>query len=100
MKPVAPFARGELCIPGRTQAHAMIQRAVDPWLADQISDKAMVAMLINVLFPILPTRPGWLFPRIAPTDRRQYTPQDYCVDLITEDNVRALLDSRPWEVLE
>ncbi|KAE9264287.1 hypothetical protein PR003_g32855 [Phytophthora rubi] len=86
MKPVAPFARGELCIPGRTQAHAMIQREVDPWLADQISDKAMVTMLINVLFPILPTRPGWLFPRIALTDRRQYTPQDYCVDLITEDN--------------
>ncbi|KAE8978257.1 hypothetical protein PR001_g24897 [Phytophthora rubi] len=100
MKPLAPFARGELCIPGRTQAHAMIQREVDPWLADQISDKAMVTMLINVLFPILPTRPGWLFPRIAPTDRRQYTPHDYCVDLITEDNVRALLDSRPWEVLE
>ncbi|KAE8968208.1 hypothetical protein PR002_g27831 [Phytophthora rubi] len=100
MKPVAPFARGELCIPGRVQAHAMIQREVDPWLADQISDKAMVTMLINGLFPILPTRPGWLFPRIAPTDRRQYTPQDYCVDLITEDNVRALLDSRPWEVLE
>ncbi|KAE9166748.1 hypothetical protein PF005_g29074 [Phytophthora fragariae] len=100
MKSVAPFARGELCIPGRVQAHAMIQREVDPWLADQISDKAMVTMLINVLFPILPTRPGWLFPRIALTDRRQYTPQDYCVDLITEDNVRALLDSRPWEVLE
>ncbi|KAE8965837.1 hypothetical protein PF011_g28145 [Phytophthora fragariae] len=100
MKPVAPFARGELCIPGRTQAHAIIQREVDPWLADQISDKAMVTMLINVLFPILPTRPGWLFPRIASTDRRQYTPQDYCVDLITEDNVRALLESRPWEVLE
>ncbi|KAE8992083.1 hypothetical protein PR002_g20666 [Phytophthora rubi] len=100
MKPVAPFARGELCIPGRAQAHAMIQREVDPCLADQISDKAMVTMLINVLFPVLPTRPGWLFPRIAPTDRRQYTPQDYCVDLITEDNVRALLDSRPWEVLE
>ncbi|KAE8962561.1 hypothetical protein PR001_g29671, partial [Phytophthora rubi] len=100
MKHVAPFARGELCIPGRTQAHAMIQREVDPWLADQISDKTMVTMLIDVLFPILPTLPGWLFPRIAPTDRRQYTPQDYCVDLITEDNVRALLDSRPWEVLE
>ncbi|KAE8907017.1 hypothetical protein PF006_g26825 [Phytophthora fragariae] len=100
MKPVAPFARGELCIPGRTQAHAMIQPEVDPWLADQISDKTMVTMLINVLFPILPTLPGWMFPRIAPTDRRQYTPQDYCVDLITEDNVRALLDSRPWEVLE
>ncbi|KAE8951414.1 hypothetical protein PR002_g32981 [Phytophthora rubi] len=78
----------------------MIQKEVDPWLADQISDKAMVTMLISVLFPILPTCPGWLFPRIAPTDRRQFSPQDYCVDLITEDNVRALLDSRPWEVLE
>ncbi|KAE8977774.1 hypothetical protein PR001_g25037, partial [Phytophthora rubi] len=100
MRPVAPFGPEELCIPGRAQAPAMIQKEVDPWLADQISDKAMVTMLINVLFPALPTRPGWLFPRIAPAARRQYTPRDYCVDLITEDNVRALLDTRPWEVLE
>ncbi|KAE9323574.1 hypothetical protein PF008_g17316 [Phytophthora fragariae] len=97
MRPVAPFGPEDLCIPGRAQARAMIQ---DPWLADQISDATMVTMLINVLFPVLPTRPGWLFPRIAPTARRQYTPRDYCVDLITEDNVRALLDTRPWEVLE
>ncbi|KAE8912944.1 hypothetical protein PF003_g2829 [Phytophthora fragariae] len=58
MKPVAPFGPDELCIPGRTQARAMIQREVDPWLADQISDVAMVAMLISTLFPILPTCPG------------------------------------------
>ncbi|KAE8990564.1 hypothetical protein PR001_g20068 [Phytophthora rubi] len=100
MRPVAPFGPEELCIPGRAQARAMIQREVDPWLADQIADAAMVTMLINVLFPALPTRPGWLFPRIAPAAQRQYTPRDYCVDLITEDNVRALLDTRPWEVLE
>ncbi|KAE8891459.1 hypothetical protein PF005_g21778 [Phytophthora fragariae] len=100
MRPVAPFGPEELCIPGRAQARALIQREVDPWLADHISDVAMVTMLINVLFPVLPTRPGWLFPRVAPADRRQYTPKDYCVDLITEHNVRALLDTRPWEVLE
>ncbi|KAE9050468.1 hypothetical protein PR003_g20978 [Phytophthora rubi] len=100
MKPVAPFGPEKLCIPGRAQARAMIQREVDSWLADQISDVAMVTMLINVLFPALPTRRGWLFPRITPTARRQYTPRDYCVDLIPEDNVRALLDTRPWEVLE
>ncbi|KAE9051139.1 hypothetical protein PR003_g1780 [Phytophthora rubi] len=85
---------------GRAQARALIQREVDPWLADQISDVVMVNMLINVLFPILPTRPGWSFPRVDPVARRQYTPQDFCIDLITEDNVRALLDSKPWEVLE
>ncbi|KAE9305548.1 hypothetical protein PF008_g21689 [Phytophthora fragariae] len=71
MRPVAPFGPEHLCIPGRAQARAMIQREVDPWLANQIADAAMVTMLINVLFPILPTRPGWLFPRIAPTARRQ-----------------------------
>ncbi|KAE8887482.1 hypothetical protein PF003_g28298 [Phytophthora fragariae] len=100
MTPVAPFDREEICILGRAQARALIQREVYPYLADQISDVAMVIMLINVLFPVLPTRPGWLFPRIALAGRRQYTAQDYCVDLITEDNVRALLDSRPCEVLE
>lgn len=53
-----------------------------------------------MLFPVLPTRPGWLFPRIALAERRQYPAQDYCVDLITEDNVCDQLDSRPWQVLE
>ncbi|KAE8875022.1 hypothetical protein PF003_g40847 [Phytophthora fragariae] len=76
MKSKAPFGREEICIPGRAQAGVLIQREVDPWLTDQISEVSMVTMPISVLFPVLPTRPGWLFPRIAPADRRQYAPQD------------------------
>ncbi|KAE8999177.1 hypothetical protein PR001_g19126 [Phytophthora rubi] len=70
MSPVAPFGPEELCIPGRAQAHKMIQASVDPWLADQISDLAMVTMLINHLFPVLSTKPGWLFPRVDSSKRQ------------------------------
>ncbi|KAE8909729.1 hypothetical protein PF005_g22222 [Phytophthora fragariae] len=100
ISPVAPFGPEELCIPGRARAHKMMQANVDPWLADQISDLAMVKMLINNLFPVLPTKPGWLFPRADSGKRQQYTARDYCADLITEANVRALLDAKPWEALE
>lgn len=100
MSPVAPFGPDELCIPGWARAHKMIQADVDPWLADQTSDLAMVKMLTNHLFPALPTKPGWLFLRVDSCKRQQYTAQDYCADLITEANVRALLDAKPWEVLE
>ncbi|KAE9319647.1 hypothetical protein PF008_g18219 [Phytophthora fragariae] len=71
-----------------------------PWLANQISDLAMVKILIDKLFPVLLTKPGWLFPRVDSGKRQQYTAPDYCADLITEANVRALLDAAPWEVLE
>ncbi|KAE9095823.1 hypothetical protein PF010_g16563 [Phytophthora fragariae] len=100
MSPVAPFGPEELGIPGRAQARKMFEADVDPWLANQISDLAMVKMLINNLFPVLPTKPGWLFPRVDSGKRQQYTAQNYCADLITEANVRALLDAAPWEVLE
>ncbi|KAE8990780.1 hypothetical protein PR003_g12132 [Phytophthora rubi] len=55
MSPVAPFGPEELCIAGRAQARKLIEKYVDPWLVDQISDLAMVTMLINHLFPVLPT---------------------------------------------
>ncbi|KAE8984266.1 hypothetical protein PF011_g20848 [Phytophthora fragariae] len=100
MSPVAPLGPEELCIPGRAQARRMIQKNVDPWLANQISDLAMVTMLVNHLFPVLPTKPGWLFPRVDPSKRQQYTAADYCADLISEANVRALLDAAPWKVFE
>ncbi|KAE9355068.1 hypothetical protein PF008_g4247 [Phytophthora fragariae] len=100
MPPVAPFGPEELCIPGWAQARKLIEKDVDPWLASQISDLAIVTMLINHLFPVLPTKPGWLFPRVDSGKRQQYTASDYCADLITEANVRALLEAAPWKVLE
>ncbi|KAE9201565.1 hypothetical protein PF004_g18682 [Phytophthora fragariae] len=100
MPPVAPFGPEELCIPGRAQARKLIEKDVDPWLASQISDLAMVTMLINHLFPVLPTKPGWLFPRVDSGKRQQYPTSDYYADLITEANVRALLEAAPWKVPE
>ncbi|KAE9038395.1 hypothetical protein PR001_g4362 [Phytophthora rubi] len=100
MSPVAPFGPEELCIPGRAQARKLIEKNVDPWLAGQISDLAMVTMLINHLFPVLPTKPGWLFPRVDSGKRQQYTAADFCADLISEANVRALMEAAPWKVLE
>ncbi|GMF34952.1 unnamed protein product [Phytophthora fragariaefolia] len=57
-------------------------------------------MSVDVLFPTLPTQPGWIFPYLDPEHRSQYRSTDYCSDTITEVNVPALLDTHPWEVLE
>ncbi|KAE8875915.1 hypothetical protein PF003_g40000 [Phytophthora fragariae] len=42
MRPVAPFGPEELCIPGRAQAHAMIQKEVGSMAGRPNLDKAMV----------------------------------------------------------
>ncbi|GMF47162.1 unnamed protein product [Phytophthora fragariaefolia] len=49
---------------------------------------------------LLATSPGWIFPHLDPENRPQYISTNYCSDLVTEVNVRALLDTRPWDTLE
>ncbi|EGZ18318.1 hypothetical protein PHYSODRAFT_332140 [Phytophthora sojae] len=102
LAPVVPFAPDADCIPGRENAHALVPTDCQPWQVDHLNDAAMVTMLIDVLFPILPTAPGWLFPYFGPAEGRKPKIQlnDYCWELITEENVRAQLDTHPWEILE
>ncbi|GMF50518.1 unnamed protein product [Phytophthora fragariaefolia] len=52
------------------------------------------------LFPNLPTQPGWVLPHLDPQQCPHYRSTNYCSDLITAGNVRALLDTHPWEILE
>ncbi|EGZ20273.1 hypothetical protein PHYSODRAFT_246064 [Phytophthora sojae] len=102
LAPVVPFAADSDCIPGREHAHMPVSADCHPWLVDRLNDVAMVSMLIDVLFPILPTAPGWLFPYFGPAQGRRPKIQlsDYCWELLTEENVRALLDTHLWEILE
>ncbi|EGZ17929.1 hypothetical protein PHYSODRAFT_255731 [Phytophthora sojae] len=83
-------------------AHTLVSADYHPWLVDRLNDVAMVSMLIDALFPILPTAPGCLFPYFGPAQGRKPKIQlsDYCWELNTEENVRALLDTHPWEILE
>ncbi|KAG6578199.1 uncharacterized protein IUM83_16470 [Phytophthora cinnamomi] len=101
LAPVAPFGSEAQCIPGRAQPRILIQADVDPWISEELDNKTLAAMRIQALFPVLPIQLGWIFPYFElAEDRPQVADTDFCWELITENNVRALLATRPWEVLE
>ncbi|EGZ14991.1 hypothetical protein PHYSODRAFT_250221 [Phytophthora sojae] len=58
LAPVVPFAPDSDCIPGREHAHMLVLADCHPWLVDRLNDVAMVSMLVDVLFPILPAASG------------------------------------------
>ncbi|GMF38650.1 unnamed protein product [Phytophthora fragariaefolia] len=95
-----PFAPGDQCIPGRDRSRILVPIDCEPWAVTRLNHVAIMTMSIEVLFPLLPTQPGWIFPHLDPENRPQYRSTDYCSDLVTEVNVRALLDTRPWDTLE
>lgn len=66
LAPVATFAPSADCIPGSERPHVLVPADCNPWLVEELNDVAMVSMLIDVLFSILPTAPGWLFPFVDP----------------------------------
>ncbi|GMF54650.1 unnamed protein product [Phytophthora fragariaefolia] len=95
-----PIAPGDQWIPGRDTSRILAPIDCEPWAVARLNHVAIMTMSIDVLFPLLPTQPGWIFPHLDPENRPQYRSTDYCSDLITEVNVRALLDTRPWDTLE
>uniref|UniRef100_H3GZT1 Uncharacterized protein n=1 Tax=Phytophthora ramorum TaxID=164328 RepID=H3GZT1_PHYRM len=97
--PAAPFGPDAICIPGRSRRRVMYMQDVEPWIVRILNQSTIMDITIAVLFPTLPIRPGWMFP----TDETAMPPlreDQYCEELITEQNVRDLLATRPWEVLE
>ncbi|GMG14897.1 unnamed protein product [Phytophthora fragariaefolia] len=95
-----PFAPGDQCIPGRESPRILAPLDCEPWAVARLNHVAIMTMSIDVLFPLLPIQPGWTFPHLDPENRPQYRSTDYCSGLVTEVNVRALLDMRPWDTLE
>ncbi|GMF29422.1 unnamed protein product [Phytophthora fragariaefolia] len=81
-------------------ARVLVPFDCEPLAVARLNHVAIMTMSIDVLFPLLPTQPGWIFPHLDPENRPQYRSTDYCSVLVTEVNVQALLDTRPWDTLE
>ncbi|KAI9979677.1 hypothetical protein PInf_028171 [Phytophthora infestans] len=95
MLPVAPFGPDAAFIPGRRAPVAFATRDIEPWSAKKLNRVAVISMKITVLFPELPFRAEWIFPRAAdaiPT-------AGYVDSLITRPLVEELTSAAPWDAL-
>ncbi|KAF4135536.1 hypothetical protein GN958_ATG15274 [Phytophthora infestans] len=95
MLPVAPFGPDAAFIPGRRAPVAFATRDIEPWSAKKLNRVAVISMKITVLFPELPFRAEWIFPRTADA-----IPRAGNVDsLITRPLVEELTSAAPWDTL-
>ncbi|KAF4141921.1 hypothetical protein GN958_ATG08893 [Phytophthora infestans] len=95
MLPVAPFGPDAAFIPGRRAPVAFAARDIEPWSAKKLNRVATISMKITVLFPELPFRAEWIFPRIADAIPRA----GYVDSLITRPLVEELTSAAPWDTL-
>ncbi|KAF4142117.1 hypothetical protein GN958_ATG08692 [Phytophthora infestans] len=95
MLPVAPFGPDAAFIPGRRALVAFATRDIEPWSAKKLNRVAVISMKITVLFPELPFRAEWIFPRTADAIPRA----GYVDSLITRPLVEELTSAAPWDTL-
>ncbi|KAF4139834.1 hypothetical protein GN958_ATG10979 [Phytophthora infestans] len=95
MLPVAPFGPDAAFIPGRRAPVAFATRDIEPWSAKKLNRVAVISMKITVLFPELPFRAEWIFPRTADAIPRA----GYVDSLITRPLVEELTSAAPWDTL-
>ncbi|KAF4127745.1 hypothetical protein GN958_ATG23064 [Phytophthora infestans] len=95
MLPVAPFGSDAAFIPGRRAPVAFAARDIEPWSAKKLNRVAIISMKITVLFPELPFRAEWIFPRTADAIPRA----GYVDLLITRPLVEELTSAAPWDTL-
>ncbi|KAF4143029.1 hypothetical protein GN958_ATG07780 [Phytophthora infestans] len=95
MLPVAPFGPDAAFIPGRRAPVAFATRDIEPWSAKKLNRVAVISMTITVLFPELPFRDEWIFPRTADAIPRA----GYVDSLITRPLVEKLTSAAPWDTL-
>ncbi|KAF4150420.1 hypothetical protein GN958_ATG00392 [Phytophthora infestans] len=95
MLPVAPFGPDAAFIPGRRAPVAFAARDIEPWSAKKLNRVAIISMKITVLFPELPFRAEWIFPRTADAIPRA----GYVDLLITRPLVEELTSAAPWDTL-
>ncbi|KAF4141525.1 hypothetical protein GN958_ATG09284 [Phytophthora infestans] len=95
MLPVAPFGPDAAFIPGRRAPVAFATRDIEPWSAKKLNRVAVIPMKITVLFPELPFRAEWIFPRTADAIPRA----GYVDSLITRPLVEELTSAAPWDTL-
>ncbi|KAF4149084.1 hypothetical protein GN958_ATG01725, partial [Phytophthora infestans] len=95
MLPVAPFGPDAAFIPGRRAPVAFAARDIEPWSAKKLNRVAIISLKITVLFPELPFRAEWIFPRTADAIPRA----GYVDSLITRPLVEELTSAAPWDTL-
>ncbi|KAF4139049.1 hypothetical protein GN958_ATG11764, partial [Phytophthora infestans] len=95
MLPVAPFGPDAAFIPGRRAPVGFATRDIEPWSAKKLNRVAVISMKITVLFPELPFRAEWIFPRTADAIPRA----GYMDSLITRPLVEELTSAAPWDTL-
>ncbi|KAF4141225.1 hypothetical protein GN958_ATG09584 [Phytophthora infestans] len=95
MLPVDPFGPDAAFIPGRRAPVAFATRDIEPWSAKKLNRVAVISMKITVLFPELPFRAEWIFPRTADAIPRA----GYVDLLITRPLVEELTSAAPWDTL-
>ncbi|KAF4127152.1 hypothetical protein GN958_ATG23660 [Phytophthora infestans] len=95
MLPVAPFGPDAAFILGRRAPVAFAARDIEPWSAKKLNRVAVISMKITVLFPELPFRAEWIFPRTADAIPRA----GYVDSLITRPLVEELTSAAPWDTL-
>ncbi|KAF4145214.1 hypothetical protein GN958_ATG05599, partial [Phytophthora infestans] len=95
MLPVAPFGPDAAFIPGRRAPVAFAARDIEPWSAKKLNRVAVISMKVTVLFPELPFRAEWIFPRTADAIPRA----GYVDSLITRPLVEELTSAAPWDTL-
>ncbi|KAF4131989.1 hypothetical protein GN958_ATG18820 [Phytophthora infestans] len=95
MLPVAPFGPDAAFISGRRAPVAFAARDIEPWSAKKLNRVAVISMKITVLFPELPFRAEWIFPRTADAIPRA----GYVDSLITRPLVEELTSAAPWDTL-
>ncbi|KAF4131824.1 hypothetical protein GN958_ATG18985, partial [Phytophthora infestans] len=95
MLPVAPFGPDAAFISGRRAPVAFAARDIEPWSAKKLNRVAIISMKITVLFPELPFRAEWIFPRTADAIPRA----GYVDSLITRPPVEELTSAAPWDTL-
>ncbi|KAF4150228.1 hypothetical protein GN958_ATG00584 [Phytophthora infestans] len=95
MLPVAPFGPDAAFIPGRRAPVAFATSDIEPWSAKKLNRVAVISMKITVLFPELPFRAEWIFPRTADAIPRA----GYMDSHITRPLVEELTYAAPWDTL-
>ncbi|KAF4145268.1 hypothetical protein GN958_ATG05541 [Phytophthora infestans] len=95
MLPVAPFGPDAAFITGRRAPVAFATRDIEPWSAKKLNRVTVISMKITVLFPELPFRAEWIFPRTADAIPRA----GYVDSLITRPLVEELTSAAPWDTL-
>ncbi|KAL3670445.1 hypothetical protein V7S43_004764 [Phytophthora oleae] len=94
--PVTPFGPDGSFIPGRLRPHNWTVAEIEPWSVTKLNHVSVASLVITDLFPTIPTTPVWIFPIAGKPPHAS----GYCKDLITTGNVKALLETCPWEILE